>query len=140
MENFVRGFLGDRKSAAGQERQARARLLDTLSDALDARGTIAQMEAEIDGQRMEIQRQRGLLTEQTTRRVEQAGPKPENVDFVFHRQVNGLLSRVILKAEGFHDVAVDVIRGADNRMRTLKVQRPDTPASSFVENLLKNRE
>lgn len=47
--------------------------------------------------------------------------KPENIDFVYHREMNGLLSRVILKAEGYGDVEVGIVRGADGRMHHLKI-------------------
>lgn len=48
--------------------------------------------------------------------------KPEKIDFEYHRAANGLLNSVVLKAAGYDDVAIDIVRGGDNRMKQLKVR------------------
>ncbi len=53
--------------------------------------------------------------------IKQLPVKPENIDFVYHREMNGLLSRVILQAEGYDDVEVGIVRGMDGRMKHLKI-------------------
>jgi chromosome segregation ATPase len=53
--------------------------------------------------------------------VYEPAARPEKIDFEYHRGANGLLARVVLKAQGYEDVAIDIERGADNRMRNLKI-------------------
>lgn len=47
--------------------------------------------------------------------------KPEKIDFEPIRRADGLLARVVLRAKGYEDVTVHVVRGEDNRMRQLKI-------------------
>lgn len=47
---------------------------------------------------------------------------PADIQFVYQRHENGLLRHVVLRANGFNDVTIDIDRGPDNRMRKLKVR------------------
>jgi hypothetical protein len=47
---------------------------------------------------------------------------PEDISFSLVKgPSSGLLNRVVLKAKGYEDVEIDIVRGADNRMRDLKI-------------------
>lgn len=48
---------------------------------------------------------------------------PEDISFGIVKGASGLLNRVVLKAKGYDDVAIDIHRGADNRIRDLKTGR-----------------
>lgn len=51
-----------------------------------------------------------------------ATPKrPEKVDFEYRWTPNRLLKAVVLKADGYNDVVVNILRGADDRMHRLKI-------------------
>lgn len=49
-------------------------------------------------------------------------PPPAQIAFDTQRTPNGLLRSVVLRAEGYQEVTIDIERGPDNRMRQLKVR------------------
>lgn len=52
----------------------------------------------------------------------QPAPALADIQFEYQRHDNGLLRHVVLKAKGFRETVIDIERGADNRMRNLKVR------------------
>lgn len=51
-------------------------------------------------------------------------PKPEDFGFEYRKDVNGLLTGMTIQAPGYASLVVEVVRGADNRMRHIKVRNP----------------
>lgn len=51
-------------------------------------------------------------------------PAPEEIEFEPHKDTNGLLRALLIKSPGYSPLLVEVMRGADNRMRNLKARNP----------------
>lgn len=65
--------------------------------------------------------EKALAKKQPTKVVVEPPEKPEKIDFTYHRDINGRLLRVTLQADGYDDVDVSIVRGANGRMKHLKL-------------------
>ena len=107
----LRGMLRDMDAEAG-----------TLQQTVTVRDSeISLMKAEIDKAQSDFAQSLKVATDKPPQVIRQLPIKPENIEFVYHREMNGLLSRVVLQAEGYDDVEVGIVRGMDGRMKHLKI-------------------
>lgn len=102
----LRAELTARDAEAQQLREASARAAEEYTRALADATAATQRAASIEAQ---------------PKLIYQPPVKPEAINFEYHKDLNGYLTRVVLKAEGYEDVAVDIIRDGANRMRDLKI-------------------
>lgn len=105
----LRAELLEKDAETAELRRAAQRAADDYAQALKDSKAAAIAAAEAAARNVE------------PRVIYQPAVKPEAIDFEILKDPNGLLRRVVLKAKGYEDVAVDIERGADNRMRNLKI-------------------
>ncbi len=135
-ERAVRG----RAETQLEEAQARIaewqRKHDTVAEA-SARNQalLDELRGELDSTHQVVQRLTGELKTERSRPappapVRQPAPRviterpvpPEKIEFEYRRNFSGLLSSVTMRAEGYEDATVDIVRGLDNRMQQLQLR------------------
>lgn len=113
--------LRKQKEAAQQMREIIAAAEDEAArlraDLASRTGEIERLQAEIQAKPMPQPEPQPAPVANTP-----AALKPEDIQFEYRRHANGLLARVVMKAKGYQDVAIDIERGADNLMRNLRVR------------------
>ena len=107
----LRGMLRDMDVESGTLRQ----------DVSTRDSEIALLKESSEKARGEFEESLKVASNKPPQIIKQLPVKPENIDFVYHREMNGLLSRVVLQAEGYDDVEVGIVRGMDGRMKHLKI-------------------
>lgn len=110
----------DSDLAAFREREAQAR-----AEAQHWRETVERATQEhrdaLSGAYAQIAAERVARTASAPQLIAQPPISPESISLGPLRGGDGLLRRVVLKADGYDDVAIDIVRGVDNRMVELKL-------------------
>ena len=120
----------------------RTELLESDTEIHTVRTTARESQSQVEGLRAELEQATKEAAEVASRHQDEiaavrraslappvpapalpAAPlKPEDIEFEYRRDLNGLLSGMVLKAPGYTSLVVEVVRGADNRMRHLKAR------------------
>jgi len=129
----------EREAAVARAEEERERLRTLLNEsdagAEQLRAELAARASEVETIRAEAQR----LAEERARAAAELeelrkrptttapaapspAPRPERVEVMPKFNQAGYLAGVVLQAEGYEDVLIDIVRGADNKVRTMKVR------------------
>lgn len=94
--------------------------LSKVEDIQRKQAQIENLEARVSSLQSELSKAK--TKEGKTKIVRKLPKRPDRIDFEYRRNEMGLISMVTMKAEGYSDIVVDVVRGSNHRFKEMEIK------------------